>query len=202
MSVVNIVIPLQAHQISFLEECLTLLKRNTTIDHMVEIVMIGTRIEEIVGQAVSIGLRVYDRSGLAVNTDEGSCGYNDAVMAALGRCDHPYIAVLPVTHVIESRDWFGKLQMPLLKVPQCGMTFAFDDMAANTRASYPWNWRYRVAGQVFMLPRQVIENVLASPLDYEADDISTAIRDHLRTIGSACWAVPSCRVWRREIPVL
>jgi hypothetical protein len=170
------------------------IKKNTPVDHVVNLTVGKSVREDKIGEIVAQARTIYDRSGLVISVADAELGYNGAVMDVLRTSEFTYTVVCPATHRIEDKSWFGKMQQPLIKVPACGMTFAFDDMAANTRQSHPWDWRHKVPSKFFMIGRDALGTVKNAPHDLDGNDIATAVRDHLRTAAAPCWAVPSCRI--------
>ena len=194
MSVIQIIVPVTHDKLHLLEDCLQSVKRNTPVDHIVNVVVGNAHIEDRVGEVVSIARSVYNRTGLIISCAEPDHGYNGIVFDALRVSDHQFTVVLPSTHRIEDDGWFGKMQLPQIRAPSCAMTFAPDDMEANTRASHPWDWRFAVPSKFFMLQRNAIGTIKGTHIDSDGTNLASAIRDQLRTVGANAWAVPSCRV--------
>lgn len=194
MSIIQIVVPVTHEKLHLLADCLRSIKDHTPVDHVVNVAIGQALIEDKVGAIVAEARSVYDRSGLVITCVDPKLGYNGIVMEVLRTSDFQYTVVLPVTHRIVDREWFGKMQLPMVRAPMCAMTFAPDDEAANTRAAHPWEWRQPVPSKFFMLQRTSMGTVRGAALDLDGDDLATAVRDHLRTVGANCWAVPSCRV--------
>jgi hypothetical protein len=198
MTVLQLIVPCPVEMLHFLGECLHSIKNCTPVDHVVNVVVGRAHVEDRVGEAVGIARSVYDRSGLVITTAPPDAGYNGMAMEALRDSDFAYTAVLPVSHRIVDGSWFGKMQLPLIRAPGCGMTFAPDDQPASTNASFPASWKERIDSKFFMLSRAVLELAMLTPVDDSADDLANAVRDHLRTAATVCWSVPSCRIEQRH----
>lgn len=199
MSVVQIVVPVSKRDTHLLESCLRSIKESTSVDHTVYVVIRDVVQEESIGEIYSIAMSVYNRSGLVVHESKDG-GYNKSVIDGLGGADLPYAIVVPATHILADKEWFGKMQLPLIRVPHCGMVIAFDqDPQFNTRPAFPWSWKEKVTTKVFMISRMVLQHVLLTPNDWDGDDIANSVRDHLRTMGIVCWGVPSVRTYAREM---
>ena len=194
MSVIQIIVPAVYHQLHFLEECLRSVKNNTPVNHVVNVAIGKQPLEERIGEIVATARGVYERTGLVITCCPPEFGYNGAVMEVLKDGDFEYTVVLPVTHRIEDDSWFGKMQLPHIRARGCGMTFAPDEEPANTLAPSCWGWRQPIPSQFFMLQRAVMDSARAARIDLDGADIITVIRDHLRTVATNCWVVPSCRV--------
>jgi hypothetical protein len=193
---VQILVHVTPKLVHLLPECLQSLKDSTKVDHVVNVVVAEAMVEERVGEIVATARSIYDRSGLVLTCCQKKLGYNAAVMEALRNSDFPYTLVFPCTHRMLDKEWFGKMQLPHIRAPGCGMTFAFDNIEPNTLASNPWNWRQRIESPVFMLSRNAIGTAESAPIEPNGNDLSNAIRDHLLTVAAKAWAVPSCRVVR------
>jgi hypothetical protein len=194
MTVLQLVVPVTSSQLHMLEECLQSIKSSTPVDHVVNIAIGRVHLEDRIAEALNIARQVYQRAGLVITCVPPELGYNGIVMEVLRTSDFQYNAILPVSHRIADKEWFGKMQLPHIRAPSCGMTFAPDETEANANASFPANWRVPVPGMFFMLQRNAMNTAKAAPIDLDGLDIATAIRDHLRSVGANCWGVPSCRV--------
>lgn len=194
MTVLQLIVPVTPDKLHLLEECLQSIKKNTPVDHVVNVVVGEAHLEDRVGEVVATARRVYELSGLIISQADPQHGYNGMVMDVMKASDFAYTAVLPVSHRIVDNQWFGKMQLPLIRAPSCGMTYAPDEVAPNTTASFPASWKHRVPSKFFMLSRAVVEMASMTPIDADGDDLATAVRDHLRTAATTCWSVPSCRV--------
>lgn len=194
MTVLQIIVPVTPDKLHLLAECLTSVQLNTPVDHLVNVAIGRAPLEDRVGEIVACARSVYNRTGLVITCAEQSLGYNGIVMDVLRSSDFSYNAVLPVSHRIVDKEWFGKMQLPHLRAPMCAMTFAPDDAEANTNASFPFEWRKPVPSKFFMLQRSALGTARNAAIDLDGDDIATAIRNQLRSVGANCWAVPSCRV--------
>jgi hypothetical protein len=194
MSVIQIVVPVTHDKLHLLEDCLHSIKQNTPVDHVVNVAIGQAMIEDKIGEIVATARAVYDRAGLVITCCDPKLGYNGIVMEVLRTSDFQYTLVLPVTHRIVDHEWFGKMQLPMVRAPMCAMTFAPDDEPANTRAAHPWEWRRPIPSKVFMLSRASMGTARAAAIDLDGEDLANAIRDQLRSVGANCWAVPSCRL--------
>jgi hypothetical protein len=199
MTIVQIIVPVTPDKVGLLQECLESIKANTPVDHLVNVAIGEAAIEDRVGAIVAAARSVYTRTGLVVTCCEPSLGYNGIVMEVIRHSDYPYTVVLPATHRIADSEWFGKMQLPHVRAPMCGMTFADDEEPANTNASHPWGWRHAIKSKFFMLQRQSMGTSRLTPLDLDGEDLANAIRDQLRTVGARCWAVPSCRIQKAQL---
>lgn len=194
MTVIQIIVPVTHDTLHLLEGCLESIKRSTPVDHVVNVVVGKAHLEDRVGEALVIARRIYPSSGMVLTTADPEAGYNGMVMGVLSESDFQYTAVVPASHRIADKEWFGKMQLPLIRAPGCGMTFAPDEVGANTTASFPASWKEPVPSKVFMLSRAVMNLAAHTPIDIEGVDLATAVRDHLRTGATVCWSVPSCRI--------
>lgn len=193
MGTVQIIVPTTYRHLHLLPDCLESIKKNTGIDHIVNIAIGQRTANEKVGEIVAASRAVYDRSGLIITECTPQDGFNAVVMEAVRTSDAPYTAVLTVDSRIIDQAWFGKLQMPLIKVPTCGMTFA-PIVEPNTRPSFPFDWTKPIETGLMMFPRNAIGTVKNAPIDFDGLDFATCVRDHLKRVGASCWSVPSCRV--------
>jgi hypothetical protein len=194
MTILQVIVPSTLKQLHLLPDCLASIKKNTPVDHIVNLAVGQQMVEDRVGEIVASARSVYDRSGLVITCCDPSLGYNGVVLEVIRGSDFPYVAVLPATHRIVDNEWFGKMQLPLIRVPSCAMTFAHDDLEPGTLPSFPMDWRKPVPSQFMLLPRNALGTVKNAPVDSDGSDVSTCVRDHLRTVGAVCWAVPSCRI--------
>jgi hypothetical protein len=190
----QVIVPLIHDHIHLLEGCLYSISDNTPVEHVVNVAVGKAVLEDKVGEIVAMARNVYERTGLVISVCPPSLGYNGVVMDVLNTSDFPYTLVLPATHRIDDKEWFGKMQLPHIRAPGCGMTFAFDDIEGNTRPPHPWDRRVQIKSKVFMVQRAVIGSVRETPIDDDGDDIADAVRNHLLTVATACWAVPACRI--------
>lgn len=194
MTVLQLLVPITIDKLHLLEDCLRSIKSNTPVDHVVNVVVGHAHLEDRIGEIIGVARRVYQMSGFVITHADPKHGYNGILMQALAESDFAYTAILPVSHRIADDQWFGKMQLPLIRAPGCGMTFAPDEIAANTTASFPASWKEPVPSKFFMLSRAVMNMASMTPIDSDGEDLATAIRDHLRTAAMTCWGVPSCRV--------
>lgn len=194
MTVLQIIVPVTPDKLHLIEDCLRSVKANTPVDHVVNLVVGQTMLEDNVAKTIAAARAVYNYTGLAATVADPKFGYNGMVMEILKDSDFPYVAVLPVSHRIVDNAWFGKMQLPLIRAPGCGMTFAPDDVPASTTPSFPASWKENIPSKFFMLLRAVIKLAAETRIDDDGTDLATAIRDHLRSAATTCWAVPSCRV--------
>lgn len=198
MTVLQIIVPVVPRLIANLAECLQSIKDNTPVDHVVHVVVGGAHIEDKIGEAVGIARLVYDRFGIIMTAVDPKHGYNAMVHGVLQNSDFQYSAVIPATHSISDKEWFGKMQLPLIRAPGCGMTVAPDDLPPTTNVSYPASWKEPIKSKFFVLSRAVIGAIETVQFDWDGVDIANSIRDHLRAMATNCWIVPSCRVLQRE----
>lgn len=194
MSVIQIIVPVTPDKLHFLDDCLRSIKKNTPVDHLVNVVVGRAHIEDRVGDAVLVARSIYKRTGLVITCADPTHGFNGIVMDVMRTSDFQYTVVLPATHRINDDGWFGKMQLPQIRAPNCGMTFAPDTEEANTNASHPWEWRQPIPSKFFMLQRNAMSTVRDTRLSLDGDDLASAVRDRLREVGANTWAVPSCRV--------
>lgn len=194
MTVLQIIVPVTHDKIHLLEECLRSIQECTPVDHLVHVVVGNAHIEDKVGEIIATSRKVYETTRLTMSVADPKLGYNGIVMSILKDSDFAYTAVLPASHRIADKSWFGKMQLPLIRAPGCGMTFAPDDAVANTTASFPASWKEEIPSMFFMVLRAVIGMVASTPIDDDGTDLATSVRDHLRTAATNCWAVPSCRI--------
>jgi hypothetical protein len=195
--VVQVIVPVSSSQLPFLATCLEMLKRCTAIGHVVNLVIGNSHLEGRIGEIIATARSVYDRSGLVITTCNPDLGYNGAVMEALRSSDFQYTAVLPANCRLEDAEWFGKMQLPLVRSPNCGMTIAGDG-AYNTRSAFRMERENEAKTKFFMLARNAIGVARAMPLDLDGDDIANAIRLALLSVGATTWCVPSCRLLEVE----
>lgn len=195
MSVIQLLVPVSPKQTHLIRECLESIKANTLTDHVVNVITPQPVNDEKLGGIVATTRSVYDRAGIVHTCVPEGLGFNGSVMEVLRWTqDFQYTAIVPVTHMILDRDWFSKLQAPLIRVPACAMTFAFDEIEPNSNQPYSWNWREKVPGSMFMFQRNAFGAVKNSYVDPDGTDLSTSVRDFLRRVAAACWAVPACRI--------
>lgn len=194
MNAIQILVPTSSRQTHLIAGCLESIKESTLTGHVVNLITPQPVNDEKIGGIIATARSVYDRAGMVLSCVPEGLGYNGAVMEVLKVSDFQYTVVIPVTHRFNDRDWFPKLQAPLIRVPACAMTFAFDDIEPNSNQPYVWNWREKVPGQIFMFQRNAVGAVAATPIDPDGFDLSSSVRDHLKTVAASCWAVPGCRV--------
>lgn len=194
---VQVIVPVSGTQLPFLETCLQTLKASTQIGHVVNLVIGNAHLEQRIGEIVATARSVYDRSGLVITTCDPGLGYNGVVSEALKSSDFPYTAVLPANCRLQDKEWFGKMQMPLVKAPNCGMTIAADGVP-NTQAAFKLERQHKPETKFFMLQRSVVGLARTVMIDFDGDDIANAIRLALSSVGATAWVVPSCRVFEVE----
>ncbi len=194
MTIVQIIVPVSPKQLHQLPLCLLSIKENTPVDHVVNVVVGKTHMEEKVGEIVACARKIYNRTGLVITCADPEVGYNGAVMDVFRSSDFPYTAVLPASHQLCDKEWFGKMQLPHIRAPGCGMTFAPDGIEPGTIPPGPYSWRHVVNGKFFMLQRTVMGTARTAQLDLHGHDLETGIRDHLRTVATNAWIISSCRV--------
>lgn len=188
----EIIVPTPAEKIGLLADRVGVIEALTAFDHKLCISVDGEVPEALIGDVTSMlsSLRREDWKLM-----QSSHGLNQAIDRDLGNSTEAYVAVIPVDRLLNDVEWFGKMQAPFLRDSTCGMTFAFDSMAGNTRPPHRWDRKYDVPGHVFMVPRFAIEPARRSiKFAVADDDYANHLQHALHGLGLSTWAVPSVRL--------
>lgn len=126
--------------------------------------------------------------------DFGDATPAQAVLEGIQRAQGVYVVVVPPTHAIADQGWFGKLQLPFLRVPSCGMVVA-DEIAVAHSGAGPYQVMPRggMPGQIIMAPRQTLA-AIARAADKNNESYAEALLYAATSLGLATWAVPGVRV--------
>lgn len=196
----EIVVPTSAEQLGLLEECVQKIEASTPLDHSIVVSIDGEIPEESIGDITSMlhGLR-----GDKWKLMQSSHGLNHAIDRDVGLATSEFVAVVPADRHVHDAEWFGKMQMPFTKDHTCGMVFAFDSMAGNTRPPHRWDTRYPVAGTMFMLKRFAIKEARgAVKFAVVANDYAICLQHALHSLALTTWAAPSVRVTSMVTPTV
>lgn len=193
VALADVVVPVLVDQLDLLEPCLKSILENTSQKFRISVLLDGSASEEQISYAPAI-LGAMLR-GVSWRFAVSQKGFNGALDSALEQCDVPYCVVVPASSFLLDKEWFGKMQMPFTKVQNCGLSFAFDCMAGNTRPPHPWDHRAAVAGSVFMVSRQSLSGS-RSAVKFGADgaDYATCLMHAMHSLGLSTWAIPSVRI--------
>jgi len=199
MTIAQIIVPVTPDKVHLLSGCLQSIKDSTSVDHVVNVVIGGAHIEDRVGEIVAAARAIYDRTGLVISVADPKLGYNGIVIGALLVSDAQYTLVVPCTHRIFDREWFGKMQAPHIKAPACGLTVAIDSQEANTRSSFRLHRSAKIESMVFLVPRGCLGSFRDAAVDLDATDLVEALRDRVSQLGAFTWAIPSVRVEKQLV---
>lgn len=118
----------------------------------------------------------------------------EMVLEAIHDTQAVYVIVVPATHAIADKGWFGKMQLPFLRVPSCGMVVADEQFAAASGAQpYQVMPRGGMPGQVLMAPRQTL-SAIARAANKQHESYADALLHAATSLGLATWAVPGIRI--------
>lgn len=196
MTILQIIVPVFTRHLFVLEECLRSIKACTPVDHVVKIVTGGIDTDERMGEVIAISRSVNERFGMLV-TPKDETGYNSLVSSAFEDViDFPYSMVIPATHRIADKEWFGKAQLPLIRAPTCGMVVLPDDLDPCTSPSFVLGRTGKITSKVFMTARSAAGILKSMRFTGDDDDFASEFSNALTKIGSKTWVVPSCRVWK------
>jgi hypothetical protein len=128
------------------------------------------------------------------HTDElGTISITGSVLRAIEDAAAQYIAVLPPSHAINDPGWFGKMQTPFLRTPNCGLAMSADDpnLAGKGMEPFPWKARAGAPGDLVFAPRETLIAIAgaAKLLHY-----SEALYLAANALGLVTWAVPGVRI--------
>jgi hypothetical protein len=120
-------------------------------------------------------------------------GVTAPVLAAIAAAQSQYVAVVPTTHALDDPNWFGKLQVPFMRTPQCGLAFAADapELVGSGAQPFPWSARHGAPGRVVLSLRETLIAIARSArlLDYPEALIWSA-----KSLGLVTWGVPGVRI--------
>jgi hypothetical protein len=189
-----VVVPTTPETVDSLDECIQGIMQCTPIDFSLTVALEGEIDEETTGEVVAMlgGINRTNKWKLM----ESANGINHSIDRDLGNSMEQFVVVVPADRVIKDPEWFGKMQMPFTKDSTCGMSFAFDNMAGNTRPPHRWDHRYKIPGTVFMVPRFAIDNARRAIKFAVADsDYADCFKHALVSLGLSAWGVPSARIY-------
>jgi hypothetical protein len=111
------------------------------------------------------------------------------LLDAIADADGIYVAIVPPEAELKDRAWFGKLQLPFLRTPSCGITFSTSE-AGTGMPPYPYRTAHAesVPGRVLLSQRQTMQAIAKAAAN--ADDLLRAAG----ALGLNCWAVPGIRI--------
>lgn len=124
------------------------------------------------------------------------------LLAAIASADSQYLAIVPPTHELEDPSWFGKMQMPFLRTPSCGLTIASDQPGVTSTGMQPFQWpdRRDVPGKVVFSPLERLRSI-AVALPAGSHQAARVHEDHAqalflaaRSLGLDTWIVPTVRL--------
>jgi hypothetical protein len=188
----GIIVPVSMENLSLLEECVATIEANTPLEHKLTVCVDGEVPEEKIGD---VSAMLSSLRGVAWQLMQSSHGINHCIDRDIGNSTEQFVAVIPANRMVRDKEWFGKMQMPFTKDSTCGMVFAFDNMAGNTRPPGRWDRRYEVAGHVFMVPRFAIATAQkAVKFAVASDDYANCFQHALHGLGLSTWSIPSVRV--------
>ena len=119
-------------------------------------------------------------------------GITRNVMEGIKAVRASYVAVVPPTHAIDDPAWFGKLQMPFQRTPQCGLAFAADAADLRGTGAQPFLWAASSGpGRVVLSPRDTMVAIanVARLFDYPESLIWAA-----KSLGLVTYAIPGVRI--------
>ncbi len=121
-----------------------------------------------------------------------------SIMEAIGDATGIYVAVLPLDHAIDDKGWFGKMQLPFLRTPQCGLTVAYTSAPAGGSGMQPFLWsRSTAPGSLVVAPRQTLTAIARAPSmarlqhDHSYPD---ALVLAAKSLGLVTYAIPGVRI--------
>lgn len=126
-------------------------------------------------------------------------GVTAPVLRAILNAEGQYVAVVPTTHALADPNWFGKLQVPFMRTPQCGLAFAADapELVASGAQPFLWSARTGSPGRVVLSIRETLTAIARSArlLDYPEALIWSA-----KSLGLVTWGVPGVRIDIADAP--
>jgi hypothetical protein len=188
----TILLSVPAEKVDLLDTAVGWIEKSTPLKHRLVVALIGTLSDEKVGWVASLMSAARGSDWVLMQSAEG---VNQAIDRDLANATTDYILSIPVDCLLTDPEWFGKMQMPFTKDSSCGMSFAFDDMAGNTRPPHRWDPRQDVPGRVFMVQRSFVASALGQiKFGLAEDDYSSPLQHALRGLGLCSWAIPSVRL--------
>lgn len=121
-----------------------------------------------------------------------------SVMAAIENATGIYVAVMPLDHAIDDKGWFGKMQLPFLRTPQCGLTVAYTSAPAGGSGMQPFAWsRPPAPGSLVVAPRQTLVEIARAPLMTRLKYVLSypdALIQVAKSLGLVTYAIPGVRI--------
>lgn len=108
--------------------------------------------------------------------------------ALLSATQGVYTAVLQPDAEIVDQSWFGKMQLPFLRVPSCGLTVS-DDAAKTAGGAQPYQWKGIETPGRLMLSQRKTMRAIADAANDDQDILRAAAG-----LGLTTWAIPGVRI--------
>jgi len=133
-----------------------------------------------------------ERSRLQVTTTTKEAGYNLLVHDTLKESDSTYVLILPVSHLLQDKEWFGKMQLPLLQDRTCGLVGVIGNGEWNTRPPVKLLYDDKRSGTACLLPKSI--HGMMVTFDPMGDDYVQQLSFAVRRCGMSAWVALSVRM--------
>lgn len=118
----------------------------------------------------------------------------ECVLEAIENARGTYVALVPPSHAIADKAWFGKMQLPFLRAPNVGLTVACDDQSGTGAQPFALD-RGPPPGRVLMAARQTLAAIARTvPNPSVSTDYADAIILAARKLGLVTYAIPGVRI--------
>jgi hypothetical protein len=104
-----------------------------------------------------------------------------------------HVAVVRPSYAIADKAWFGKMQLPFLRVPNCGLTVACDDQKGTGAQPFqiPLGW---TPGHLVFGAQKTLTSIARQVPDSDDGTYTDALLRAAASLGLAAWAVPGVRL--------